>query len=260
MAADISIIGAGNLAWHLAPALDNAGYAIREVYSRSPKHARELSDRLYNAQVAESLDFSSSPSQIFILCIPDDAIEAVVRELVLPDDALLVHTSAGKSRLVLELAAAGATGVFYPLQTFSKGRKIDFRAIPIFIEGDSKETEKILTKMAKAISRQVIRLEERQRLILHVAAVFASNFTNHLLLLAHHLMQENRLNTEWLNTLIAETINKAMETGPENAQTGPAKRGDLETLDKHMELLKDYPELAGIYKAISQDILNRYDS
>lgn len=257
MTADISIIGAGNLAWHLAPALDNAGYAIREVYSRNPKNARLLTERLYDAQVVERLDFSSSSCKIFILCVPDDAIEAVVREIILPDNALLIHTSGSKSRQVLDFAAAEATGVFYPLQTFSKGRKIDFTNIPVFVEADSEEAEKVLLKMGKSISRQVMPLNERQRLALHVAAVFASNFTNHLLLLAHEIMEENRLNPAWLHALVAETVNKAMELGPEQAQTGPARRGDLETLDRHMEFLIDKPEVAGIYKMISQDILNQ---
>ncbi len=257
MTADISIIGAGNLAWHLGPALDNAGYAVREVFSRNSKNARKLTERLYDAQVAESLDFSASPSKIFLVCVPDDAIEAVVREMILPDNSILIHTSGSKPRQVLDFAAAEATGVFYPLQTFSKERKVDFSTIPIFIEADGEATEKFLLKMGKAISRQVIKLNEYQRLALHVAAVFASNFTNHILRLANEIMEANSLNPEWLHPLVAETMNKAMELGPEAAQTGPAKRGDLETLDRHMEFLKHINDLASIYRLISQDIIDK---
>lgn len=257
MTADISIIGAGNLAWHLAPALDNVGYAVREVHSRNRKNAELLTERLYDAQAVENLDFSNSSSEVFIICVPDDAIEAVVREMILPDGALLVHTSGSKPRQVLDYAAATATGVFYPLQTFSKKRKVDFSNIPIFIEADGEETEKFLLKMGKAISRQVVQLDEQQRLALHVAAVFASNFTNHLLRLANEIMETNRLKPEWLHTLVAETINKAMELGPEASQTGPAKRGDLETLDRHMEFLQHNKDLASIYRLISQAIIDK---
>ncbi len=257
MDADITIIGAGNLAWHLAPALDNAGYAVREVYSRNPQHARQLTERLYDAQVVETLDFSASPSGIFIICVPDDAIEPVVREMVLPDNALLIHTSGSKPRQVLSFAAAETTGVFYPLQTFSKARRIDFSNIPVFVEADTEETEKTLVKMGKAISRKVVVLNEQQRLALHVAAVFASNFTNHMLRLAHEIAEENNLKPDWLNELIAETVNKVFDLGPEASQTGPARRGDLATLDRHMEFLKENHALAEIYKIISQDILNR---
>lgn len=257
MTPDVSIIGAGNLAWHLAPALDNAGYAVREVYSRTVNHTHQLVERLYDAQPVDSLDFSSSKSKIFLLCVSDDAIEQVAREIVLPEDVLLVHTSGSKSRALLDYAAATRTGVFYPLQTFSKSRKLDFENIPVFVEGNSSETESTLLKMGRAISRQVYRLDEQQRLALHVAAVFASNFTNHLFRLAHEIMETHRLKPEWLHPLIAETVNKALEIGPENAQTGPARRGDLETLDQHMDFLKNHPELADIYRIITQDILNR---
>lgn len=253
----VSFIGAGNLAWHLAPALDNAGYAVREVYSRQLAHARQLTGRLYEAQAQDGPDFSESRARVFIICTPDDAIDALVRELVLPDNAILVHTSASKPRQVLEYAAPAATGVFYPLQTFSKGRKIDFSTVPVFVEADTEETENLLLTMGKAISRNVLRLTEQQRLALHVAAVFAGNFTNHLLALAHEILLNNGLKPEWLNPLIAETINKALETGPAQAQTGPAKRGDLQTLDRHMEFLQAHPEYAAVYKLISQSILDR---
>lgn len=112
-------------------------------------------------------------------------------------------------------------------------------------------------KMGKAISRKVVVLNEQQRLALHVAAVFASNFTNHMLRLAHEIAEENNLKPDWLNELIAETINKVFDLGPEASQTGPARRGDLATLDRHMEFLKENNALAEIYKMISQDILNR---
>jgi predicted short-subunit dehydrogenase-like oxidoreductase (DUF2520 family) len=257
MAHNITFIGAGNLAWHLAPALDNAGYVVREVYSRSADHAHQLAERLYQAEVVLSTDFSGSPSQIFIIAVADDAIEPVARELVLPDDALLIHTSGSTPRRVLDYAAARATGVLYPLQTFSRHRKIQFTEVPMFVEGDSEATEQQLLAIARAISKIVHPLNEAQRLALHVAAVFASNFTNHLLHIAEDMLIRHKLKPEWLHPLVAETLSKYMAMGAERAQTGPAARGDLHTLDRHMAFLDSQPDVAAIYRLISQHILDQ---
>src|SRR5690606_27214239 len=121
----VSFIGAGNLAWHLAPALDNAGYAVREVFSRKEKNANAVAERLYECEVVTDPDFSQSPSTIFILAVSDDAIPEVLESLVLPEDVILVHTSGSQPLSVLGDFPVRDTGVFYPLQTFSKGRKVD---------------------------------------------------------------------------------------------------------------------------------------
>ncbi|MBL0742257.1 Rossmann-like and DUF2520 domain-containing protein [Chryseolinea lacunae] len=256
--ASVSFIGAGNLAWHLAPALDNAGYAVKEVYSRNPVHAGEVVERLYDAEVKASLDFSTSPSRIFIMAISDDAIQDVSREIVLPEDAILVHTSGGQPLSLLEFAATKNVGVFYPLQTFSKNRKVDFNTIPLFVEAETSDTEKVLAAMGKSISKNVFKITSDERKALHVAAVFASNFSNHMLLLSQEIMKDNSLSFDWLKPLIQETITKSLTIGPENAQTGPARRGDFETLDRHMEFLSTDEEVAELYKVISQHIIDRY--
>lgn len=254
----VSFIGSGNVAWHLAPALDNTDFAVREVYSRNPEHAAALVDKLYEADVKTSLDFSDSPSGIFIIAVPDDAIQSIVQEIILPDNAILVHTSGSQPLGILGYAAIPGIGVFYPLQTFSKSKKIDFTDIPIFVESENAVTEKLLLSMAKAISKNVHQVTSQERKAMHVAAVFASNFTNHMLLIAQQIMKENNLNFEWLKPLVAEIINKSMAIGPENAQTGPARRGDFEILDRHMEFLQADEQRAEIYKVISQHIIDRY--
>lgn len=254
----VSFIGAGNLAWHLAPALDNAGFAVREVYSRNPRNAESLVERLYEGEVKSDLDFSSSRSSIFIISVPDDAIGDIAQEIALPDEAILVHTSGSQAVSVLGFASTPNLGVFYPLQTFTKNRKVDFSAIPFFIESETGTAEKVLVDMAKSISKNVFKIKPEERQALHVAAVFASNFTNHMLYLAQQIMRENSLSFEWLKPLISEMITKSLSIGPENAQTGPARRGDLETLDRHMEFLNDDESVAELYKIISQDIVDRY--
>lgn len=254
----VCFIGSGNLAWHLAPALDNTDFAVREVYSRNPKHAQALVEKLYQADVKSSLDFSESRSTIFVLAINDDSIGAVVQELVLPDNAILVHTSGSQPLSILEYAATPFTGVYYPLQTFTKSRKLNFNEIPIFIESDDASTQKVLVNMAKAVSSRVHTISSEKRKALHVAAVFASNFTNHMLTLGQEVLHSNTLDFELLKPLIVETINKALALGPSNSQTGPARRGDFEILDKHFEFLSNDESVAELYKIISQDIIDRY--
>ncbi len=255
----VSFIGSGNLAWHLAPALDNAGYIVKEVYSRNPHHAEILVERLYQAEVKASLDFSTSDSNVFIIATSDDAIQDIVREIVLPDEAVLVHTSGSQPLNVLQFAATPHLGVLYPLQTFSKLKKVDFREIPFFIESSDQKTEHAVMPMANAISNKVQKIGSEERKALHVAAVFASNFTNHMLAIADDILQQNNINFDWLIPLITETINKSIALGPEEAQTGPAKRGDLEVLDEHLEFLRKQKSVAAIYKLVSQHIIDKYN-
>jgi predicted short-subunit dehydrogenase-like oxidoreductase (DUF2520 family) len=256
---NVSFIGAGNVASHLAPAFDNTDFPVKEVWSRNIKHAEALVANLYHATAKASLDFSFSTSKIFIIAASDDAIPEIVQELVLPENAILVHTSGSQPLSVLGYAPTQNIGVLYPLQTFTKGKKIDLREVPFLIESESSETEKILTTMAKAITKKVVRTNSSQRKALHVAAVFASNFTNHMFTLAKEIVTEHKMDFELLKPLIVETINKSLAIGPEKAQTGPAKRGDLEILDNHFEFLQGDEAVAEIYKIISQNILDRYD-
>ena len=255
----ISFIGSGNLAWHLAPALDNVGYVVKEIYSRNQKSAKELTGKLYQAEVKATLDFSTSVSGIFIIAVPDDAIKSIAQDIILPDDAILVHTSGSQPLSVLGYAATPHIGVLYPLQTFSKNKKVDFKNVPIFIESETLEAEKICFQLAKKISSNVHTISSQERKALHVAAVFASNFANHMLTVSKDLLQQNKLDFDLLKPLISETLSKSLSIGPENAQTGPAKRGDYEILDNHFAFLQNDDTLAEIYKLISQHIIDRYD-
>jgi predicted short-subunit dehydrogenase-like oxidoreductase (DUF2520 family) len=255
---NVSIIGSGNLAWHLAPALDNVGFVVKEVFSRNPQHAEQLTSRLYQAEVKATLDFSTSNSSLFIIAASDDAIKSIAQEIILPDEAILVHTSGSQPLSELEFSATTNVGVFYPLQTFTKQKKVDFKNIPIFIESNNEETEEALMLIGKAISNQVRKIGSEERQALHAAAVFASNFTNHMLTISKGIMEQNGLDYDWLKPLILETIQKSLNLDPESAQTGPAKRGDLEILDKHLEFLKEDEAVAEIYKIVSQHIVDRY--
>ncbi len=256
----VSIIGSGNLAWHLAPALDNAGFAIKEVCSANPKHAEALTERLYRAEVKATLDFSTSTSSVFIIAASDDSIKEIAQEIILPDEVILVHTSGSQPLNLLQFAATNHVGVFYPLQTFSKTKKkVDFKDVPIFIESSDEETERVLMQMASAVSTIVRRVGSEERKALHVAAVFASNFTNHMLTISGDILRQNSLSFDLLIPLITETINKSLMMGPQNSQTGPARRGDLQVLDSHLEFLKENERVAEIYKLITQHIIDQYE-
>lgn len=252
---NISIIGSGKVAWHLAPELENAGHRIIEVYSRNPQNAKKLQNRLYHAELNKGLDFSNSQSEIFILCISDDAIEEVAQEIVLPDHAILIHTSGSQSISMLGYAATENIGVFYPLQTFTKSKRISFEDIPILIESENNDTAKVLNKIGKSISKKVLKVRTKDRIAIHIAAVFACNFTNHMFASAEKILTNQGYKFDLLRPLIAETINKSLDIGPKNAQTGPAARGDLKILDKHMAFLEG-SENQELYRLITEKILN----
>jgi len=254
----LSFIGSGNLAWHLAPALDNAGFVVKEVYSPNPNHAEALTERLYQAEVKATLDFSTSESSIFILAVRDEAIAQVAREIILPDEAILIHTSGSVPITDLQYAATPHVGILYPLQTFAKERKVDFASIPLNVETLTTEAAGAVLALAKSLSKQVLKVTSTERKAMHVAAVFASHFTNHMLTLSQQIMQQNSLDFNLLKPLITETIQKSLAIGPRQTQTGPAMRGDLEILDNHLQFLNEDEHLAEIYRIISQHIVDTY--
>lgn len=250
----LALVGAGNLAWHLAPALEDAGLVVTSVYSRYLWNAQRLADRLYGTQAQDHLDFSDSEAQLFIIAVADDAIEAVAQQLQLPPGATLVHTSGSQPLRALRRAATDRTGVFYPVQTFSRARRPDFHHVPFCLESDDPEVLLRLTKLARQLSQHVALVSSEERQVLHVAAVFANNFTNHLLHMAQTLAEAHHIDFSLLHPLIEETVQKALE-GPAAAQTGPAVRGDETTIKRHLKQLRHFdPAYAKVYKLLTQHI------
>jgi predicted short-subunit dehydrogenase-like oxidoreductase (DUF2520 family) len=253
---DIAIIGSGNLAWHLAPELENAGHRIVDIFSPNVRNAKALQRRLYNAEINRSLDFSNSKANIYIICVSDRAIEKVAQEIALPENAIIIHTSGSQSISQLGYTASQHLGVFYPLQTFTKNKRITFEDIPILIETENQFTSKILNRLAKSLSKKVVAVSSKDRMAIHVAAVFACNFTNHLFEISDQILRQHGFNFQMLQPLIAETVNKSLELGPAQAQTGPATREDMETLDNHMDFLQG-SEYQAVYKLITDLIIKR---
>lgn len=255
---NIAIIGTGNVAWHLGLALENAGHVIKAIAGRDQQKVDDLASNFYQAIPIVGTNLKAISADLVVLCISDDVIEEVAQKLELPDDCILVHSSGTQPLACLGYAQTANIGVFYPLQTFTKGKKVDFENIPICVEADSNYTLQSLKTVASSITKTVTTLNSKQRAVLHLSAVFASNFSNHMLSIAKEIMEHNNLNYDLLKPLISETINKALSKGPEFAQTGPAKRGDLETLDKQFQALSADPDTAELYKMISQHILDYY--
>ena len=264
----ISFVGTGNVAWHLAQAFEDAGHWICEVYGRDTQKARLLASNLYDTNIQPDLNFAESEAELIVIAVSDDAIEEVLERIVLPENVILVHTSGARSladfQSLVEIYSDVYvhTGVFYPLQTFTKGVEMDYSQLPFCIESRNELIENKLIALAQTISNTVSRMDSDERFILHVSAVFASNFTTHLLSIAHDLMEREQLDFNLLKPLIQTTINKAMSAAdPGEGLTGPARRGDWKTTARHLEYLQETNEdWTEIYRLLTDKIRNYYIS
>ncbi|WP_420582005.1 Rossmann-like and DUF2520 domain-containing protein [Reichenbachiella sp.] len=250
----ISLIGAGRVASSLAHALLAKGVKINEIYSRKLTHAQKLSNEIPDTTATDSLDFSKSHSDILIIAISDDAISQVSERILFPKDMLIAHTSGSVS---LDILKHDQSGIFYPLQTFTNDKKVAFTDVPILIDGRNKWVIDQLAALGNLLSNRVKTTSEDERQRLHVAAVFASNFTNRMLAAASDILEETSIDLESLAPLVLESIQNAFESGPEKALTGPAKRGDVETVKKHLNLLIEKPALKEMYEMITRGITSK---
>lgn len=242
------------MAWHLAQAYEkHPNVTVLEVYSRNLSHAEKLSRTLLCTQATDDLNFSKSKADIFILAISDDAIEAISQELLLPDGAIVAHTSGSQPLSVLEKLTY-PKGVFYPLQTFSKDTKVDFNTVTFCIEGESPEVEDKLKELASFLSPYIYAVSSEQRATLHIAAVFACNFTNYMWGISQNILQENGASLGILQSLIQETIRKALTNHPFEVQTGPAVRRDAQVVQKHLDFLEKHPDFRNIYLMMTDQI------
>jgi len=259
MSGRFSIVGAGNLAWHLAPALENVGYQAVGVFSRQAAKAADLVERLYQAEVKENLNFIPDQLDFLFLTVPDDQIFQLVQSLELPKNTVIVHCSGSQSINTLDNEMTNRTGVFYPLQTFTRGKRVQFDSIPLFVEGSSTEVAMLLLKMGAKLNCDVFELDSKKRFLLHLSAVITNNLTNHLQSISEDILTEIGLDFSVMGPLLQESLEKVLTIGPAKAQTGPAQRADLRILDRHHDYLKSENEAtADIYRLISQSILDRY--
>ncbi len=250
----ISIIGSGNVATQLGLILHSEGYMINQVYSQSKKNASLLAKKL-KAEAITDFKKLSKDSSIYIIAVKDDAIESVAKQLKLTNQ-IIVHTSGSVSMDVLKKSSKNY-GVFYPLQTFSKEKLANFKVIPVCIEANNSSTSTTLEYFAKSISSNVQKTNSEQRKKIHLAAVFACNFSNHLYAIAEQLLSKNKLSLDLLKPLIEETANKIKENKPSKVQTGPASRNDKKTMSAHLKLLSKEKDLQKLYNLLSESIIKR---
>jgi len=259
---NVILIGSGNVASHLGKALQAAGICILQVWSRDAIHAESLASAL-DATAISNINQVRRDADIYILSVKDDALsdmsEALMRALLAPKSSdtpfkgLVVHTS-GAVGMGLFAGKFEHYGVFYPLQTFSKSKVVDFGHIPLCLEAADTKSFAQLDGLAHRLSTRVVAVNSDQRQILHLAAVFACNFPNYLYGLAADLLEKNGLSFDMLRPLILETAMKVQDADPQEVQTGPAIRHDEQTLLKHQTLLKNMPEWALLYQLLSDSI------
>lgn len=249
---NIVLIGSGNVASHLGKALKKANHSILQVYSRNLSHAQSLAQQL-DAEPINDLDKLNTSADLYILSVKDDAIQQVVSQMpaLVP---LVVHTAGSVS--VQALSRFVNHGVFYPFQTFIKDAQLEFSNIPILVEGNTRENTGLLVELGKELSNKVLEADSEQRGALHISAVFACNFVNHMYRMGEAILSETGLPFELLHPLIKETADKAMRMSPAKAQTGPAVRNDQQIIQKHLNYLINNEDLQRIYRLLSESILN----
>ena len=242
----VMLIGSGNVATHLFQAFSKATEVeVVQVYSRTISN--DFPKSIQTSDFTQILE-----ADVYIISVSDNAIAEVSNQLLF-ENRLVVHTSGSTDFEVLN--PKNKRGVFYPLQTFSKNKTVDFSEIPICLETENTLDFEMLEKLAKSISKSVNKIDGKQRKALHVSAVFVCNFVNHLYEIGNEICAENNIPFEILQPLIGETAQKIKTLSPKEAQTGPAVRHDSKTIEKHIDFLTDESRKE-LYKILTKSIQN----
>lgn len=247
---NLVILGAGNVATHFAKAFSNAeNLKLRQVYN----HKSEPLNAFQHLTKTTTDITKLAKADVYIIALKDDVITEVAHKLI-DTGALVVHTSG--SVPLTALSNFKNYGVFYPVQTFSKKKEVNFREIPICLEANSAENYEILKELASRISTKIFEIDSEQRKALHLAAVYVNNFTNHLYSLGAEICTKNEIPFDILMPLIRETVDKLENLSPREAQTGPALRNDKQTISRHLSMLD--PEQKELYNLLTKSIQEFY--
>lgn len=249
----ISFIGSGNVATHLAEAFFKAQHNIVQIFSLKLENALVLANKT-QAEAIHTIDELNSNVDLCFLCVPDQHISEISNHL--PKHICQIHTS---GNTLLSQLSGNKTGVFYPLQTFSKDKSIHFSELNILLESEDQDTLNQLSGLANDIGSCIHYVSSTERQKLHVAAVFACNFSNLMVHISEDILSKNNLDSKLLLPLIKETTNKLQTLSAKQAQTGPALRGDLNTIKTHQNLLKQFsPSVQNIYEVLTKEIQKRH--
>lgn len=247
---NIALIGAGNVATHLGRALKENGHTIVQVFSRTEASASSLADKL-NAHYTTTPQEIIDHADLYLFSIKDDAI-ALVLDAMNTGNGLYVHT-AGSVPLEIFQGKAQRYGVLYPLQTFSKAREVSFQEIPLLVEAANEADTTLLLEVAESLSGTVRLISSEQRKHLHLSAVFACNFVNHLYTISMEISDKAGVDPSLLLPMLKETVAKIETLSPAQAQTGPAVRNDRHVMEKHLALIEK-EKTREIYRLLSQSI------
>lgn len=249
----VTLIGAGNLATQLGKSLKKAGVIICQVYSRTESSAKILGE-LLDTEWLTDITLLNDEADIYIFSVKDSALcELIPKVCKGREDKLFLHT-AGSMPMTCFAGVAQHYGVFYPMQTFSKTKDVSFEKIPVFIEGDSAGTESIIRRFSSKLSKRVITLSSADRKYLHLAAVWACNFSNYCYSVASDILSEHGIPFNVMLPLINETTEKIHKISPKDAQTGPAVRGDWNVMSQQLKLMNGRGDLQELYRILSQGI------
>ena len=251
----VVLIGSGSVATHLGLALQSKGVTISQVYSRNVSNAETLAEKLNTLFITDISEIYKE-ADVYFYALSDNAFKSILRKIEMPD-GIQVHTAGCIPMNEFE-GFTTKFGVFYPLQTFSKNKPVNFSQIPICIEASNMEVQQQLLEIANLVSDKTFLINSENRKKLHLAAVFACNFTNYMYDIASKLLEESGLLFDMIQPLIEETAEKMKAMKPYDAQTGPAVRMDENTINKHLAMLNKNPELKKIYKLMTKNIYNRH--
>lgn len=254
----IFIIGSGNIASHMSKMFKKHDIVLSGICSRNAVEGNLIAKQA-DTQWFGQLKKIPKDSDIYLICVSDDAIKTVVEQLPksIKKSKIIAHTSGSKS-IDETLVMCKNAGVFYPLQTFTKGKKIEYKTVPFCINGKNEKTLRALMDLGKIISESVQYITDEQRKQIHLSAVMINNFVNHLIYTAEDLLATENVDPRILQPLLTETIRKQKVLGAYEAQTGPARRKDTETLKIHLDMLKDFRAYKAIYIALSRSIQKTY--
>ena len=249
----VVVIGSGNVAESLALAIAEAeGLELVQVFARNEERGRKVAELAHTAWSGSEL----ADADLYLVSVSDNAVADVAKSLQLPENAVIAHT-AGCCTLDT-LAPHTHRAVFYPFQTFSVGRRVDFRKGYIFLEGATDHALAVVEKAALALTNNVLPADTARRAVIHLSGVFACNFANAMYANAAEILAKEGLPFDIVAPVIEETAKKAVEVlNPAKTQTGPARRGDTQTLDRHRTMLGEECHKREIYDKISEDICER---
>lgn len=251
----IALAGSGNVASRLAKGLFLQGFQITGIWSRDHDHAKELAG-CCNSKAVSKISALRDNADMILIAVPDTMIQEIAG-LIGEFDGITVHTAGSVPMEVLK-NNVGHYGVFYPLQTFSKDTTLALDKVPFLLEASSPEVMQVLRQVALKLSDKVYPAESQQRLLFHVAAVFAGNYSNLMYIIGNELLDNFNLPHDILHPLIMETARKAVAGDALKMQTGPARRNDNATIEKHIEALASFPEFAELYRILASHISRKF--